>query len=65
MREMIGKQRRLLERKKTHTKAIRQKLDVKIAKLIFESSVRYRKMGGWLLATVEVLAPAKAEEVVP
>jgi hypothetical protein len=49
VREMIGKQRQLLERKKTHSEAIRQKLDVKIAKLIFESSVRYRKMGDWLL----------------
>jgi hypothetical protein len=49
MREIIGKQRRLLERKKTHTEAISQKLDVKIAKLTFESSVRYWKMGDWLL----------------
>jgi hypothetical protein len=60
---MIGKQRQLLERKKTHSEAIRQKLDVKIGKLIFESSVRYLKNGG--LVTVEMSAPAEAEEVVP
>jgi hypothetical protein len=39
------RQHRRLERKKTHSEAIRQKLDVKIAKFIFESYIRLREPG--------------------
>jgi hypothetical protein len=44
-----ARQHRRLERKKTHSEAIRQKLDVKIAKFIFESYIRLWEPGDWLL----------------
>jgi hypothetical protein len=44
-----ARQHRRLERKKTHSEAIGQKLDVKIAKFIFESYIRLREPGDWLL----------------
>jgi hypothetical protein len=49
MREMIGKQRRLLERKKMHSEAITKSLGMETAKLMVESPIRLRKPGDRLL----------------
>jgi hypothetical protein len=50
MREMIGKLRRLLERKKMHSEAIRKSLGMETAKLIaVVSPIGLREPGDWLL----------------
>jgi hypothetical protein len=50
MKEIIGKQRRLLERKKRHSEAIRKSLGMETAKLIaVVSPIGLRKPGDWLL----------------
>jgi hypothetical protein len=50
MREMIGRQRRLLERKKTHSEAIRKSLGMETAKWIeVVSPIGLREPGDWLL----------------
>jgi hypothetical protein len=62
-RQDIRQRDRRLERKKTHREVIRQSIDLEIAKLIFESSIRFRKMSDWILWKCR--PPQKAEEVVP
>jgi hypothetical protein len=47
-RGMIVKSDQSPERKKTHSEAIRQKLDVKMARFISESCIRLREPGNWL-----------------
>jgi hypothetical protein len=49
MRETIGKQRRLLERKKTHSEAITKSLGMETAKLMVESPIGLREPGDGLL----------------
>jgi hypothetical protein len=61
-RGKIVKRDRRLDRKKTYIEAIRKSLFMEITKLIFESSIRPREPGN---GTLEVSAPAEAEEVTP
>jgi hypothetical protein len=62
MRGWTGKWDQRLEAKRMHHEVIRKSLDLEIAMLIFESSIRPREPGN---GTVEVPAPAEAEEVTP
>jgi hypothetical protein len=63
-RGKIVKRDRRLDRKKTYIEAIRKSLFMEITKLIFESSIHRTTRTG-KRDTVEVSAPAEAEEVTP
>jgi hypothetical protein len=64
-----GKSRRIvkwdrhLEGNRTHREVVRQSLRLEIAKLLVKSSIPLREPGGRV--TVEMWAPAEAEEVTP